>query len=362
MTELEDLTYMKRALRLAAHARGATNPNPMVGAIICNGGVIIGQGFHHKAGAAHAEVEALKDATDGYCKGATLYITLEPCAHFGKTPPCVTAIQAAGITRVVCAISDPNPVVNGSGIQALRTAGLQVDVGLLHEEARKLNEAFFTYHEKHRPYVAIKFAATLDGKMATEKGDSKWITNAAARAYARQLRGYYEAILVGINTVIQDDPHLGVRSMTGTDPLRIILDTKLRIPLDAQVLRDSNVLVLTTKLASKKNILALQNRGAEVVQLPDVEISIPKLMHLLYEKNIVSVFVEGGSAVLGSFLDNRVIDKVYAFYAPRLLGGARSLSLAGKGMSSMRNSLELTDITIKRFEDNFLVSGCPITE
>jgi diaminohydroxyphosphoribosylaminopyrimidine deaminase/5-amino-6-(5-phosphoribosylamino)uracil reductase len=319
--KVTDLMHMKRALRLAARGRGVTNPNPMVGAVLCRDGLILSQGFHHRAGAAHAEVEALKNIPYTSSKGSTLYVTLEPCAHFGKTPPCTDAIRAAGIKRVVCAISDPNPAVNGHGIAILRDAGIQVDVGLLHENARKLNEAFFTYYEKQRPYIALKFAATLDGKIATEKGDSKWVTNEAARTYARRLRGYYQSILVGVNTVINDDPHLGVRAAKDTDPLRIILDTKLRIPLNSQVLRDSNVLVVTSSQASGKSILSLQNKGAEVIQLADNEVSLVKLMHLLFERNIISVFVEGGASVLGSFLDNRFVDEVYAFYAPRLLGG-----------------------------------------
>ncbi|MDO8576534.1 MAG: bifunctional diaminohydroxyphosphoribosylaminopyrimidine deaminase/5-amino-6-(5-phosphoribosylamino)uracil reductase RibD, partial [bacterium] len=236
-TSAADEKYLKLTLELAEKGRGKTFPNPMVGAVIVKRGRIVGQGYHRKAGEPHAEAEALGIA-GGRAKGATLYVNLEPCDHWGRTPPCADTIIRANIKRVVCCTRDPHKVARG-GIEKLKRAGIAVSVGELAQEARDLNEAFFTFHELHRPFVAIKFAASLDGKIATHTGDSKWITNERARAYARRLRGHYQAILVGINTILHDDPHLGVRAKGKPDPLRIILDTTLRIPLKSKVLRDS---------------------------------------------------------------------------------------------------------------------------
>ena len=212
MSRRDDTYYIDEALQLAQKATGWTNPNPMVGAVIVKDGRTIARGFHRRVGCPHAEVEALRAAKENP-SGATLYVNLEPCVHFGRTPPCVDAIIQAGICRVVCATRDPNPLVCGRGIAKLRRAGISVSVGVRSREARNLNETFYTFHEKHRPFIALKFAASLDGKMATRSGDSKWITNKEARAFARNLRGQYQAVLVGINTVLRDDPRLGVRGM-----------------------------------------------------------------------------------------------------------------------------------------------------
>ncbi len=359
MISAKDREYMKRALRLAARGRGAVNPNPMVGAIVVKHGTIIGQGYHHRAGGPHAEIEALKNLKPTDNQKATLYVTLEPCSHQGKTPPCVEAIIVAGIARVVCAVQDPNPKVHGQGIALLQKAGIVVDVDVANDEARLLNEAFFVYHEKKRPFIAIKFAATLDGKLATSSGDSKWITNEVARDYARRLRGQYQAILVGSNTVLHDDPHLGVHSANAQDPLRIILDSKLQILPNAQVLRDANVLIVTTPQASNESLKVLQANSVNVVTLPGKSIDLMHLMRLLYDRNIISVFVEGGGAVIGSFLDQRLIDKVYAFYAPFLMGGINAVRITGQGAQTVQQSMRLDRISIKRMKDNFLVTGYP---
>lgn len=347
--------FMRECLRLAEKGRGFVNPNPMVGAVVVKNGRIIGRGYHKRLGSAHAEIEALRKA-GARAAGATLYVSLEPCCHFGKTPPCTDAIIHAKIRRVICAVRDPNSVARG-GADMLRRAGIEVFVGVIERAARDLNEAFFTLHEKRRPFVALKFAASLDGKLATRTGDSKWITNAKARAYARQLRGEYQAVLVGINTVLKDDPHLGVRAGGKRDPLRIILDSRLQIPLKSIVLRDSNVLVVTTNRASRRKKRMLEARGVNVYVMSGSHISIKELLRVLRERQILRVLVEGGGEVLGSFIDAKVADKVYAFYAPILIGGKRSASIGRAGARSMQNAMRLRDTSVEYFGDNILIVG-----
>ncbi|MBI2335133.1 bifunctional diaminohydroxyphosphoribosylaminopyrimidine deaminase/5-amino-6-(5-phosphoribosylamino)uracil reductase RibD, partial [Candidatus Daviesbacteria bacterium] len=267
----QDLKFLKETLKLAKKGLGRVSPNPMVGAVIVKNGQIIGKGYHKKFGFPHAEIEALKNCRENP-RGATMYVNLQPCSHFGKTPPCIDAIIKAGIKKVICCSLDPNPKIHGK-------AGIEISAGVLEKEARKLNEAFFTFHEKKRPFIAIKFAASLDGKLATRTGDSKWITNEKAREYARSLRARYQAVLVGKNTFLKDQPHLGVRIKGKKDPLKIVLGLSI----------------------NPKNI--------------------QDLLSILYKKEIISVLVEGGGKTLGSFIDAKVVDKVYAFHAPIIIGG-----------------------------------------
>lgn len=327
----QDIHFLKETFKLAKKGLSWTNPNPMVGAVIVKNGQIIGKGFHKKAGLPHAEIEALSDLKEDP-KGATLYVNLEPCVHWGKTPPCADAIIKAGIKRVVCATKDPNPKVAGKGLALLKKAGIETSVGSLENQARKLNEAFFTYHEKKRPFVAVKFAASLDGKIATRTGDSKWITNQKAREYARGLRSEYQAVLVGVNTIIKDDPHLGVRIKGKKDPLRVVLGSKQQIPRDSQVLRDQNILFIPAK-------------------------KIPDLLAALYKKEIISILVEGGGKTLGRFVDSGLIDKVYAFQTPVLIGGKEAISIGGKGAQTLKEALYLKNISFKKFGDNLLTIG-----
>ena len=353
----KDIAYLKLALRLAKKGLGRTYPNPMVGAVLVKNGKIVGRGYHKKAGLPHAEIEAFRMAGKK-AKGATLYINLEPCDHWGRTPPCVPKIVEAKVARVVCCSLDPNRKVCGKGIKALRRAGIMVSVGALSAEAETLNEGFFKYHRAGRPFIAIKFASSLDGKIATRSGDSHWITNEQARKYARSLRRNYQAILVGINTVLHDNPHLGVRISGLPDPLRIILDSALKIPLKSKVLRDKNVLIFTTRRADKKKYRKLKREGIQLVVCSGNSITLSFVMKELVRRGIVSVFVEGGGAVLGSFLDAKLVDKVYAFYAPILIGGENGVgSISGKGASSIRDSLRLKNTALKTFGDNILVSG-----
>lgn len=351
----EDIKFLKQALKLAKKGLSWTNPNPMVGALIVKEGRVISKGFHKKAGLAHAEIEALKNCRENP-KGSTLYVNLEPCVHFGKTPPCTDAIIKSGIKRVVCATEDPNPKVSGKGLAALGKAGIETSVGVFEREARKLNETFFTFHEKKRPFVALKFASSLDGKMATRSGDSKWITNEKARIYARGLRANYQAIMVGINTVLKDNPHLGTRSKAKKDPIRIILDLKLQIHATAEVLRDTNVIIITGQKANKSKKVKLESKGITIISTDD-PVSIPRLLSILKDRKIISVLVEGGGETLGRFIDSGIIDKVYAFYAPILIGGKYAKSIAGKGTQTIQKAIRLNDISYKKFGNNLLTSG-----
>ena len=362
-----DEKFMDEALKLGAKGAGWTAPNPMVGAVIVSAGggsasggkngKIVGRGYHRITGGPHAEIEALADAGRS-ARGATLYVNLEPCAHFGRTPPCAEAIIKAGIKRVACSAVDPNSLVHGRGIAKLKSAGVSVSVGARGKEARALNEAFFVFHEKKRPFIALKFASSLDGKIAARSGDSRWITNEEARKYARNLRRNYQAILVGINTVLHDDPHLGLRIKGVPDPLRIILDSALRIPLGSKILRDNNVLIFTTRRADSKKYKKLTDDGISVVKFPTGRISLSSVMKELARREIISVFVEGGGEVLGSFVDAKLVDKVHAFYAPILIGSESAVSaVSGKGAGTISESLRLKNTTLKKFGDNILVSG-----
>lgn len=354
---LSDEYCIRKTFQLARQGLGWTSPNPLVGAVIVKKGKIIEQGHHKRVGLPHAEIETVKKAEEDV-KGATLYVNLEPCSHYGRTPPCVDAIIKSGIKKVVCSTLDPNPKVNGQGISKLKRAGIDVTVGILEKEARSLNEAFFTFHEKGRPFIAIKFAASLDGKIATKTGDSKWVTNEKARSFARKLRSQYQAILVGINTILQDDPHLGVRLKRKKDPTRIILDSKLKIPLEAKVLRDSNVIIATTIHAPIQKVKQLREKGINVILFNSNSISLTDLLSKLWKREIVSILVEGGGSTLGSFVDDHLVDKVYAFHAPILIGGEKAIaSIGGDGVKIISEAIKLERISIKHFGNNTLTIG-----
>jgi len=282
---------------------------------------------------------------------------LEPCSHFGKTPPCTDAIIKAGIKKVVCCTLDPNPKVNGKGKAILEKAGIRVSVGILKDNARKLNEAFFTFHEKKRPFVTIKFAASLDGKIATRSGDSKWITNQKARYYARSLRGQYQAVLVGVNTILTDNPNLGTRIKNKKDPIRIILDPRLKIPLNANVLRDQNILIVTTERMDRNKKELLEEKGFNFLVFNSGQIPIHKLLSDLREKQITSILVEGGGETLGNFIDAKTADKAYAFYAPVIIGGRKAVSIGGGGAQTIEESLHLKNLTFRKLDDDFLIIG-----
>lgn len=359
-----DQNYMQRALQLAARALGRTSPNPVVGAVIVKDGKIIGEGYHRKAGTPHAEIHALNQA-GVQASGATVYVSLEPCSHYGRTPPCADALIRAGVKRVVMATLDPNPQVAGRGRQKLLDAGIEVNTGILEKEARQLNEAFFKYIQCGVPLVALKTAMTLDGKIAAPSGDSKWITGEDARNHVHQLRNTYDAILVGIGTVLQDDPLLNTRldSEDIHHPIRIIIDSQLDLPLESRIVKSSNELrslifcSIQADVYREKN---LHDAGCEIIRLPDQCGLVPldKVLDHLGQLGICSVLVEGGGEINASLLEKRLIDKVYCFIAPKIIGGRNAPTpVGGTGLNLMREAWELQSLEIIRFQRDILITG-----
>ncbi|MDD4803158.1 MAG: bifunctional diaminohydroxyphosphoribosylaminopyrimidine deaminase/5-amino-6-(5-phosphoribosylamino)uracil reductase RibD [Syntrophomonas sp.] len=355
---------MQRALQLASQGRGRTSPNPMVGAVIAHNDRLLGEGYHHKAGTPHAEIHALNEAGQ-QSWGATLYVTLEPCSHFGRTPPCVDAVINAGIKRVVIAVADPNPCVAGQGIARLKEAGIEVELGLMKQEAYRLNEVFFKYIKTGNPFVALKTAMTLDGKIAAASGDSKWITGEDSRHYVHQLRDIYDAIMVGIGTVLKDDPRLNTRLETADrkNPVRVIIDSHLDLPLTSNIARtchEQRTLVFCSRTSDAKRKSELQSQGAEIIDL-DMEtnlVPLEKVLPILGKLGICSLLVEGGGEINAYLLENELIDKAYWFISPKIIGGRQSLSpIGGKGIEYMQDARELKSIQIHSFANDFLLTG-----
>lgn len=355
---------MQLALGLAEKARGRTSPNPMVGAVLVKDGEVVGQGFHAKAGSAHAEVVALADAGEK-ARGATAYVTLEPCCHYGRTGPCTEALIKAGVVRVVAAMTDPNPLVAGKGLAILKKAGLEVKCGVLEEEAKRLNEVFIKYITTKRPFVVLKAATSLDGKIATATGESKWITGEAARAYGHRLRDSYDAIMVGVNTILTDDPSLTARlpEGRGKDPIRIILDSYARTPTGAKILLQesaAHTIVATTEAAPVERRASLMAAGAEVLIVPGTGpgVDLNKLMEMLGEKQITSILIEGGGKVNGSALAAGIVDKVAWFIAPKIIGGdAAPGPVRGEGVATLRDATQLYDVEVQRLGEDILLTG-----
>ena len=352
---------MRRALRLAQKGRGRTSPNPMVGAVLVKEGRVVGEGYHSKAGEAHAEIVALQEAGDR-ARGATLYLNLEPCAHFGKTPPCAPQVIEAGVKRVVLGMEDPNPLVKGKGIERMRGAGLEIEIGILEEECRRLNEAFCKYIVRKEPFVMLKVAATLDGKIATRHGDSKWISGEASRRFVHRLRDQVDGVLVGIGTVLKDDPQLTVRIKGGRDPYRIVLDSQLRIPEEAKVIgvSPSKAIIATSALAPKDKMEKLEKRGVRILILDSHEgkINLKSCLSKLGEIEMTSLLVEGGSQVNGSFLDEGLIDKLLFFLSPKLLGDHQALEIfAGRGVTRLEEAVAIRKIKTRRIGEDILLEG-----
>ncbi|MBM7645351.1 diaminohydroxyphosphoribosylaminopyrimidine deaminase/5-amino-6-(5-phosphoribosylamino)uracil reductase [Scopulibacillus daqui] len=340
-----DKDYMSLALNLVKMTSGQTSPNPAVGAVVVNQGKIVGIGAHLKAGEEHAEVHALNMAGDR-AAGGTIYVTLEPCSHYGKTPPCADMIIERGISRAVIATSDPNPQVAGNGIQKLKNAGIEVVVGVMEKEARKYNQDFFHYMKTNRPFVTLKMAVSLDGKMATASGESQWITGPEARKDGHCLRHQHDAILVGIGTVLADNPSLTARlgRVQGAHPVRVILDSQLRTPLAANIVNDrlapTWILTLEGQKGNQK-AEALKSRGIDIYYFEDLSIS--NILTFLGKKAIKSLLVEGGAAVQDAFLQSRLIDQLVAYIAPKVIGGKDALTaFGGKGISKLADALSLT--------------------
>jgi diaminohydroxyphosphoribosylaminopyrimidine deaminase/5-amino-6-(5-phosphoribosylamino)uracil reductase len=350
----EETAFMRLALRLARKGFGRTSPNPMVGAVLVRNGRILGQGWHHGAGLPHAEIEALKDAqARGHDpRGATIYVTLEPCCTFGRTPPCTTALIAAGIRSVVAGAVDPNPAHSGRGFAVLKNAGIQVSHGLLAEEAAQLNEAFNHWIVHKTPFVTVKAAMTLDGKIATSTGDSKWITGEQSRAQAMRMRLGADAILAGIGTILADDPGLTLRvgpKNNANKPLRrIVLDSRARTPLQSRVVSDewrNLTTVVVTELASRRKVRALQ-KLANVWEAPvlDGHVDISWVLKKLGSENITSLLVEGGGEINAAFLERRLAQRVAFFYAPKIIGGRDAKSgVGGAGVNSLTDAIVLEE-------------------
>lgn len=357
-----DERMMRRAIELAKNAAGRTSPNPLVGAVIVSHGRIVAEGWHRKAGTPHAEVHALNMAGE-LARGATMYVSLEPCAHYGRTGPCAEALVAAGVSRVVVAMMDPNPQVAGRGIAILRAAGIQVTVGVLEKEARVLNEVFLKWITTGIPFVALKTAMTLDGKIATAGGQSQWITSEESRYETHRLRDIYDGILVGINTVLADNPSLTTRlkEAEGRNPVRIVADSRARLPLDAKLAADgaAHTIVAVTDKAPAERVAALKAAGVEIIVAgsgPHVDMRL--LLQRLGSMGITSVLVEGGGTVNFAILQAGLADRVYAFIAPKLVGGRDALTpVEGDGFRELDDAVELEDIYLKRLGCDVLLTG-----
>lgn len=357
-----DEKYMRLAMQLAGNAIGRTSPNPLVGAVIVKDNRVVGCGWHRKAGTPHAEVHALNQAGE-LAQGADVYVTLEPCAHYGKTPPCAKALVEAKVKNVYGGLLDVNPKVAGKGFKILEDAGIHVEYGFLQDELRKQNEVFFKWIEHKKPFIVLKAAMTLDGKIATATGQSKWITNETSRAYGYKLRDIYDGIMVGINTVIEDNPMLTARVDGGKNPIRIVVDSNLKIDINANVVQDKSAktIVATTDKADKDKILKLQAQNVDVIVVDKDEndkVDIEKLLNILGQQNICSILVEGGATLSGSFVAKKLVDKVYFFIAPKIVGGKEAKTpVAGTGILNLQEALALKDIQIEKLEEDILIIG-----
>ncbi|HDN98104.1 MAG TPA: bifunctional diaminohydroxyphosphoribosylaminopyrimidine deaminase/5-amino-6-(5-phosphoribosylamino)uracil reductase RibD [bacterium] len=364
MPEIKHETFMKRCFNLAKRAEGFTNPNPMVGAVIVKDNKIISEGYHKQAGEKHAEIVAIEKAK-GNLKSATLYVNLEPCSSFGRTPPCTEKIIKSGIKKVVIAMSDPNPAHNGKGIEILRKAGIEVIEGILKPEAEDLNRVFIKHITKKIPYITVKSAITLDGRISDYTGSSKWITSEGLRFYFhKELRSKVDAIVVGINTVLKDNPLLSARRSDNSyykkQPVKIILDSKFRIPQDARLLREikSDVIVVVgddvTRTRKKKFLEAM---GVKILPQPlkNGKINLPRLVKDLYKLGICHLLVEGGGKVISSFLEEKLADEIYLAYAPLIIGG-RNLFYCGREMKLSRG-IRVKNLSFKKFDNQIIIKG-----
>jgi diaminohydroxyphosphoribosylaminopyrimidine deaminase / 5-amino-6-(5-phosphoribosylamino)uracil reductase len=354
--------YMDLALTNAQTMKGQTDPNPLVGSVIVNNQRIVGIGAHLKAGEPHAEIHALRMAGEA-ARGGAIYVTLEPCSHYGRTGPCAQAIIEAGIHKVVIAALDPNPIVSGNGVKMLEDAGIEVVVGVREEESRRMNEVFNKFIVEKRPFVTLKAASTLDGKIATHSLDSKWITSADARLDVHRLRSEHTAILVGVGTVIEDDPELTARIPNGRNPLRIVLDSTLRIPMEAKLLNDglAETWIFTSRNYDQKKRKKLEAAGISVFETSgEIRVDIQDVVRMLGEKSISSLFIEGGGTINAAFLEQDLIDKVVLYFAPKLIGGKDAPTfLEGAGFDLMKDAVELSEGEFTKVGKDFRFTGYP---
>jgi diaminohydroxyphosphoribosylaminopyrimidine deaminase/5-amino-6-(5-phosphoribosylamino)uracil reductase len=358
-----DARFMRRALELAERGRGLTSPNPMVGAVVVSGDTIVGEGFHERAGGPHAEVVALA-AAGPRSRGSTLYVTLEPCSHHGRTPPCAPAVVAAGVQRVVAALVDPDPRVSGQGLATLRAAGVEVTASVLTDEAERQNRSFVAAMRLGRPHVTLKAAMTLDGRIADLHGESKWITGAEARAVAHRLRSESDAIVVGVGTALRDDPALTVRldAPWPREPYRVVLDTHARTPADARLIATATparALVMTGEDASRERVAALTGAGATVIPVVvrDGHVDLRAVLDALAAREVRALLVEGGGEVHGAFLDAGLVDRVAVFIAPRLLGGRGATSAIEGAGSPLKSALHLGALEVTQVGGDVLIEA-----
>ncbi|MBI5892509.1 MAG: bifunctional diaminohydroxyphosphoribosylaminopyrimidine deaminase/5-amino-6-(5-phosphoribosylamino)uracil reductase RibD [Deltaproteobacteria bacterium] len=358
---------MDIAVNLAKKGIGKTSPNPAVGAVVVKNNRIIGKGCHKKAGLPHGEIIALNNSGTR-AKGADLYVTLEPCDHYGRTPPCTEAVIRSGIKRVFIGMKDPNPIVSGRGIRKLKKNNIEVKTGILEHECKEINEPYIKYITTKKPFVTLKLASTLDGKIAASSGESKWITSEKSREYVHKLRSNADAVMVGIGTVLKDNPFLTVRLKTKRpaaigprQPVRIVVDSKLKIPLDANVFdaKAAKLIIAATKNATPKKIKQVRERGAEVVLVDskDGHVDLKKLMHELGKREITSILIEGGARLAASAIKDGIADKVLIFYAPLLLGGNGIQMISSLGIKRLKDAVHLKNIQVKRIGKDVLLEG-----
>jgi len=354
-------SYMQLAYRLALKGKGKTSPNPMVGAVVVKNNKVVGRGFHESAGLAHAEVVAI-NAAGSNTKGAALYVTLEPCMRFGRTPPCTDLIIKSGIKNVIIGMIDPNPFNNGRGIEILKAHKIKVEVGVLEERLRKLNEVFTKFITKKMPFVTVKIAQSLDGKIATKTGDSKWITSDKSRSFAHRMRADYDAIMVGVNTVLRDNPRLDAW-FSKKSPAKIIIDSQLSTPSNANIFsKDSRVIIVTlaTRPGQETENRSILSEKAKILEVKEKsgQINLKDMMKKLARLGIANILIEGGGTLVGSLFDDALVDKVMFFISPKIIGGKDAISSCmGKGISRIDKAFKLKEVTFKRLGDDFLVEG-----
>ena len=359
-----DIMYMRIALEEAEKGRGYTNPNPMVGAVIVKDGKIISKGYHHKCGQGHAEVEAFRAAEGKDVTGATVYVTLEPCSHYGKTPPCADLIVSKKVSRVVVAALDPNPLVAGRGIAKIKAAGIEVETGVLTEESIQLNEIFMNYIVDKSPFVLYKSAMSLDGKIATVSGESQWISCMESREEVQQLRHQYMAIMVGAQTAILDDPMLTCRIPGGRNPVRVVVDSRLRTPMDRKLITTAGeveTVFACTKAADRNRISAFEDKGVRVIITPDDgagRVDLKVLKRQLGREGIDSILLEGGGTLADAAFKAGVIDKVQIYAAPKIIGGSKALTpVSGSGVMHLSEAAILSDLSARKVGTDICITG-----
>ncbi len=357
----DDNYYMGMAVRLARKGIGETSPNPMVGAVIVKNGEVVGRGYHKKSGDHHAEINAINNAKCNI-RGSTIYITLEPCSHYGKTPPCVDSLIKNAPGRVVIGTLDPNPVVNGKGVKLLRSKGIKVEVGILDDECRQLNEYFFKFVKTGMPFITVKYAQTLDGRIATKTGDSQWISSEASRKYVHILRRINDCIMVGVGTVVADNPQLTVRHVKGRNPLRVIVDSKLRLPIKSSVLTDlqsNKTIIATTSKAPTRKITAVKKQGAEVLVVKkerNGRVSLNDLLKELGKRDIMSVLVEGGSEIITFLLKADLVDKMIIPISPKIIGAGLE-AIGDLNITQIKNAIQFSSIKTLKSGDDMIFEG-----